>query len=114
MRLTDLNPRWVGLSNWSSPAPFYIGFSFDCPHCVAKGKCPTCGHYEAKRLAVYFDPPIDPQNISASFAVPVQARAGAHHRVSGESFDTLTISPSIGFEGIGHWHGNVTNGEATP
>jgi hypothetical protein len=36
---------------------------------------------------------------------------GAHKRIAGETFDTLTIEPSIGFEGIGHWHGHITNGE---
>jgi len=31
-----------------------------------------------------------------------------------EELDTLTLQPSIGFDSIGHWHGNITNGECTP
>jgi hypothetical protein len=38
---------------------------------------------------------------------------GGHERVTGESFDTLTLNPSVGFDSIGHWHGRITNGEMT-
>jgi len=113
MKLSDFEPHWIGLSNWASQSKFYIGVSFLCPHCQPKA-CPTCGHLpEHKRLAVSFYPPIDPDNIAATFGVPVPAPVNGHQRLSGDTFDTLTLTPSIGFESIGHWHGYITNGEVT-
>jgi hypothetical protein len=35
------------------------------------------------------------------------------HR-SGETFETLTLTPSIDTSEHGHWHGNVTDGEVSP
>lgn len=96
MKLTDLNPRWVGLTGWSSPHPFFIGVSFDSP---ATGQ----------RLAVLFDPPIDPASLSATMG-PVFPAARKWQR-TGDTFDTLTLSPSIDTSHAGDWHGFITNGE---
>lgn len=112
MKLSALNPRWVQPSQWATLSPpFYIGMSFDCPHCQPT-RCPTCGHSdEIKRLAVTFWPPVDPEGLLGRvFNLP----DNGGHRRSGDTFDTLTLSPSVGFDGIGHWHGNITNGEVTP
>jgi hypothetical protein len=113
MRLVDLKPRWIQPANWAALAPpFYIGLSFDCPHCKPV-KCPTCGHLpEVKRLAVKFWPPIDTQGVAKSFQIAIPDHGG-HRRTGGETFDTLTLAPSIGFDEIGHWHGHLTNGEVT-
>ena len=110
MKLVDLNPRWVTLAGWASKAPFYVGLSFDCPCALCRrGACPTCGHApEPKRLAVSFWPPVDPQNVAATFMTSVPDNGG--HRRQGETFDDLTLTPSIGFESIGHWHGHITDG----
>lgn len=116
MRLADLNPRWALPPNWSWPdRPFYPTISFDCPCAKCRAPaCPTCGHApDARRLAVSFYPPIDPTGVASTFASPWPDLGHHHRRVSGETFDTLTLSPSIGFESIGHWHGHVTNGEVT-
>jgi hypothetical protein len=32
-------------------------------------------------------------------------------QASGETFDTLTLTPSVDVGGFGHWHGFITNGE---
>lgn len=112
MRLTDLNPRWVLPENWSRQAPvYYIGLSFDCPCAKCRAPaCPTCGHApDAKRLAVNFWPHIDPQNAAQQFAIPFADRG--EHRRTGDAFDTLTLAPSVGFDSIGHWHGNITSGQ---
>ena len=110
-KLIDLKPHWIGLENWKSPSKFYVGVSFLCPHCAPK-MCPTCGHLpDHKRLAVYFWPPIDPDGLLGSmFNLP---HNGGHVR-TGDTFETLTLSPSIGFDSIGHWHGNITNGDCQP
>lgn len=111
MRLSELSPRWIGLQNWASKDNFYVGISFLCPHCQPKA-CPTCGHLpEHKRLAVNFWPPIDPANLMGNlFQIPPN---GGHAR-TGDTFETITLTPSIGFDSIGHWHGNITNGECVP
>lgn len=107
MRLIDCKPHWVTLANWSVPEPFYIGVSFLCPHCPVE--LPEHGAERRRRLAVAFWPPIDPANWLARMSAEPKP-PGAHQRVSGDTFDTLTIEPSIGFDNIGHWHGRITAG----
>ena len=108
MRLSELAPRWVTLAQWASPSPFYTGVSFLCP-CCEHTPCPTCGHERGKRLAFQFWPPIDPDGLLGM--VFELADNNGHRRIAGDTFDTLTIEPSVGFEQIGHWHGRITNGE---
>lgn len=109
MKLTELDPHWIQPPQWSpQAAPFYIGVSFLCPHCT-HGPCPTCGNHRGKRLAFHFWPPIDPTDILAR--ITPLPHDGYHQRVSGDTFDTLTIAPSIGLQP--HWHGHITNGEMT-
>ncbi len=107
MKLIDLKPRWIELNNWASTSMFYVGISFLCPHCDPN--LPEHGEDRRRRLAVKFWPPIDPEGLLGRvFELP---DLGYHTRVSGDSFETLTIEPSIGFENIGHWHGRITEGE---
>lgn len=95
----------------------YIGVSFLCPHCT-HSPCPTCGAQRGKRIAVSFWPPIIPQD--QEYFDVVQKSVDSiphehfHKRVSGETFETLTLNPSIGFDEIRHWHGRITNGECSP
>jgi len=109
MKLADLAPHWIQPLSWSDVAPFYIGVSFLCPHCVHT-PCPTCGAQRGKRLAISFWPPIDPQEWQSRITeIP---HTGFHKRIGGDTFDTLTIEPSIGLEP--HWHGRIVNGTVTP
>lgn len=110
MRLVDLEPRWVNMPQAATGVRFYIGVSFINP-LGERGPCPTCGHNRDKRLAFSFWPPIDPDGLIARHGIDYP-HDGFHHRVSGETFDTLTIAPSIGLDPF--WHGNITNGEITP
>ena len=105
MRLVELEPHWIGLQGWPVKDPFYVGLSFLCPHCPVDA--PEHGANRRRRLAVSFWPPIDPANWLGRICQPP---AIGHKRVSGETFDTLTLEPSIGFEHIGHWHGRIING----
>ena len=58
---------------------------------------------------MFFWPPVDPEGLLGTvFELPDNK---GHRRASGDTFDTLTLVPSIGFENIGHWHGDITNGE---
>lgn len=110
MKLADLRPKWVTLNGWSLPdRPFYIGLTFYCPHCAAD--LPEHGEARKQRLAVSFWPPIDPTNAKELFASPLPRSESAWSRVTGDTFDTLTLIPSIDTSAHKHWHGNITNGE---
>lgn len=110
MKLIEMKPHWIQPGNWADLSPpFYVGLSFLCPHCTHTA-CPTCGQMRGKRLAVSFWPPIDPQNARGRMFQWPEPTARTHQRVSGETFETITIEPSIGFEADGHWHGRITNG----
>ena len=111
-RLIDLQPHWVNLPNAATGVKFYIGVSFLHPN-HDHSKCPTCGASRERRLAVSFWPPIDADNLLSMMDREgmEQMSKGYHRRVSGETFDTLTISPSIGLDPL--WHGHITNGEVT-
>lgn len=112
MRLSSLNPRWVSLANWADHSrPFYNGVSLDCPcpRC-AKPACPHCGHAPSpQRLSISFWPPIDNTNAASGFLVPIQRAPTAFNRLKGESFEDLTLDPSISIEG--HDWLQITNGE---
>jgi Family of unknown function (DUF6527) len=108
-RLTDLDPHWWGESGR------VLGLSFLCPHCR------TC------RLGIAFANPVDgglPSPIVAD-VMPASLKDHLHtHRTfdvppgylwqrTGDTFEQLTLSPSIDASKAGHWHGVVTNSEVT-
>jgi hypothetical protein len=35
-----------------------------------------------------------------------------HWQRTGDTFENLTLSPSLDFSARGEWHGSITNGEA--
>lgn len=100
MKLTELNPRWVGYSG-----PIYDGISFDCPHCLAEG-------LPVQRLAITFSPPIDPNGWWPRITQPTYVGQQVWKRISGDTFENLTLNPSVNTNAAGHWHGFITNGEA--
>lgn len=114
MRLTDLDPRWVGhggegVSDSSgNPVPFRhgVGLSFLCP-------CPTCsarwtGDRDTDfhlRVFVYLSPAMDG---GPPVGAPSWDRAG-------DTFETLVLRPSILSTppfGCG-WHGYVGGADGT-
>lgn len=106
LRLRDLSPHWITIPQWSPQAdPFYLGVSFLCPHCDHTD-CPTCHTKRGKRIAVSFWPPIDPMKWEVRITyVPHE---GYPERISGETFDDITLAPKITIEG--HWSGRIENG----
>lgn len=94
MKLTDLEPRW-----WADePGRTGMGITFLCPHC------------KKQRLGVAFSNPIDggkPEHLVHPYTI---GSAPEWNR-SGDTFDTLTLTPSIDASKHGHWHGFITNGE---
>jgi hypothetical protein len=105
VKLTDLDPRWFTLHGWASESPFRIGMTFLCPHC------------RTERLGVLFERPVDPDGIAEKFeinydAVPFGRTLNMHvWNRTGDTFDVMTLTPSIDGSGVGHWHGFITNGE---
>ena len=118
MRLSDLNPRWVGAGGegvWDkdgNPVPerHGVGVSFDCPcvSCTAQ-RTGDLDRYFHLRVYVGFRNALDG-------GTPHDPREGAQWERTGDTFDTLTLRPSIlsmKEKGGCGWHGFVTNGDVT-
>lgn len=103
MKLTDLSPVWIVTGDGRRG----MGVTFCCP-------CPTCraatpvGEERGRRLFAMFSNPVDggPPEPADDGPSPRWLRAG-------ETFETLTLTPSIDASASGHWHGFITNGELT-
>lgn len=99
-KLTDLNPCFVGAGGEGisdkdgNPVPRRegIGLSFDCP----------CGCGEGS--FVYFENPLDG-------GLP---RGSPAWKRRGDTFETLTLSPSLLKLTGCKWHGHLVNGEMVP
>jgi len=108
MKLTELKPRWTGYaSNGNRDEQIINGLTFLCPH---------CGLQTGQRLGVLFHPPIDEGGWLAK-GVTIFHGAVEWTR-TGDTFETLTLSPSINtmqsrMDFANHWHGFITNGEVT-
>lgn len=89
MRLEELAPAWLGTLDGRSGT----GVSFDCPCC------------RARRLHVMFAEPLDG-------GAPVRGHGPLWQR-TGDTFETLTLTPSIDASSDGHWHGFITAGLVT-
>lgn len=98
MKLTDLEPRWVGLHNFDAAATYHIGVSFRSPQ-------------TGQRLAVLFRPAIDPAGLAAKYQWPDFFPDKKKWDRTGDTFDTLTLSPSLDFSAVGEWHGFIVSGE---
>lgn len=107
LRLTELDPRW-----WGNGDARRLGVSFLCPHC------------RAVRLGIAFANPLDgasPARI-VNGAMPRSIRDHIHVRRTfdvppgcywtrtGETFEKISLSPSVDASKSGHWHGFVTDG----
>lgn len=93
MKLTDLNPKFAGATGGRSGTSIIM----DCP-------CGKCG--DDHRLYIPFANPIDGGPNVDEFCKGWQR--------TGETFETLTLTPSIlRIEGC-KWHGYITNGEIVP
>jgi len=104
MRLVDLNPRWFSAEG----SPDIIGVTFDCPCCPPDGKITSLGSKYRPRIGVLFVEEIDRDGLPNDVH---WTRPGIKwHRV-GDTFDTLSLTPSIDASKFGHWHGFITNGE---
>jgi hypothetical protein len=108
MKLSELDPRWFTFMAHPAEgiiAPI-VGVSFLCPHC------------KNQRLAVRFEPAIDPTGIIATTGVIWPFGEGPTWHRTGDNFDNLSLHPSIDASRCeiqfgGHWHGFISNGSVT-
>jgi hypothetical protein len=96
IRLVDLEPEWISVDGRR------VGISFSCP---------CCGTF---RVAVQFVNPIE-----GGAALPPDHRRYADHAGfrwtrSGDTFETLSISPVVLATKAHHWVGHVSAGEVSP
>lgn len=100
MKLIDLEPSWLGFGQpWNQ---LKIGVSFLSP--LGTGQ----------HLGCLFKNPIDPLNLGwLSDPSDNPELYGGMHRWqrSGDTFETLTLTPSLDFSKYNEWHGFITNGE---
>lgn len=105
MKLLDLNPRFFAEAGRHGQ-----GLSFDCPHCGLT------------RLGVAFANPIDGGSPLDVKSVNVKLRHVHEERLydvppgflwkrEGDTFETMSLSPSVDASASGHWHGFLKNGE---
>ena len=101
MRLIDLDPRWVKTTNpdfgGGDPSRFGMGLSFLSP--LKTGL----------RINIWFKNPLDGKG---PINEPEKPRALWERK--GNTFDTLTLTPSIDVTSKSYpneWHGNITNGQ---
>lgn len=104
MRLTELNPRWYAHGD----SPDIVGVTFDCPCCAPGGKVNSLGVMYRPRLGVLFKQEIDRDGLPNEIH---WTRAGIKWDRTGDTFDTLSLTPSVDASKWGHWHGFITNGE---
>lgn len=111
-RLVDLRPRWLRRGGAVDGGVY--GVQFDCPCGTPPVPCacgePTCPSRDAPGCAfsvlhVFFENPLD--------GGPCVAAPGVTRwRREGETFETLSLSPSL--HAAGHWHGFLRNGVLEP
>lgn len=91
VRLAELEPHWVSVGGGNRHG---MGISFNCPHC------------DTVRLAVWFSNPIDggaPYTRTNGGPVTLWNREG-------DTFDMLSVHPSVDASEHGHWHGYIACG----
>jgi len=104
MRLVDLDPRWIAVAGDDR-----VGITFRCPH------CPSGERGETTFLGIFFVEPIDPnQHVDIDWPNYMLQHPASRfwHRI-GETFEQLTVTPSVDASQHGHWHGFITNGEVS-
>lgn len=113
MKLTDLQPRWFDVPGVGTNKD---GVTFVCP-------CQKCraNPENARRLGIQFANPIG----SEPLPLMTQKEKRVHlferrtfdiamnylWQRTGETFEDLTLTPSVDASASGHWHGYITGGE---
>lgn len=112
MKLVDLDPRWLEKGGRR------IGFTFKCPCCNGKNRLtcftePTPFKEQVKLMhAAMHSTPEDDDDWPINW---VPANAGSKWTLSNlDSFETMTVAPSIDASKSGNWHGFIRSGNIQP
>ena len=97
-RLVDLFGEWIIRDGR------HVGVKFCCPSCPAVEGAVT--------LAVLFANPDDGGPAWPNEALALGNNDGKRWTRSGDTLETLSLSPSVDCSSCGHWHGVVTGGVA--
>jgi hypothetical protein len=111
MRLAELAPHWFDVPGVGTNKD---GLTFLCP-------CPKCQAGKPVRLGVQFANPVQ-----GGAAAPMSHKDMRRHvhelqtfdvppgtlwQRTGDTFENMTLDPSVDASQSGHWHGNLVNGE---
>ncbi len=113
MKLTKLNPRWFDVPGVGTNKD---GMTFVCPCAKCQGD-----QFNARRLGIQFANPVGGEPLP----LMTQKQKNVHlfglrtfdiamnylWQRTGETFEDITLSPSIDASNSGHWHGHIINGE---
>lgn len=102
MKLAELDPHFFS----DGEERHGMGISFECPHC------------RDHRLGVYFANPIDGGPPATEESRRWTDGTGRLRMMplwqrTGDTFETISLSPSVDASESGHWHGFITNGAAS-
>ena len=101
MRLDDCFPRWIHPDI----------FAFLCPHCgttfLTCKRVPMRTSDQMKFITEHFG------ELAQEFDVVPCKREMAWTFENPESFDTISVTPSLDASAAGHWHGRIINGEVS-
>jgi hypothetical protein len=98
-RLVDLFADWI-----SDESGRRVGVKFICPTCPAIEGAPT--------IAVLFANPVDGGPPAPAGCSLPGDNDGRRWQRTGDTIETITLSPSVDCSRCGHWHGFVSHGEA--
>lgn len=109
LRLSELKPRWYVLSD-----NVRHGFTFECPHChallLSQYKETKSVDMNIERIGVAFHH--SGYEAMEDTIIHVLSPSTNHiWGMTGDSFENLTLTPSVDASAIGHWHGRIVNGE---
>lgn len=104
MKLIDLNPHWVVPPQCAAGVRLYVGITFRCPHCPVGERGEVC------YIGVFFTNPVDPDGWLPRIE-PLGKMAEHQWVRTGDTFETMSLMPSVDASKHGHWHGFITNGE---
>ena len=102
MKLTELEPRWFRSEDGATH-----GFTMLCPHCKATRLGVSTTTDGARLMHDHQDLDLDTPDLH------VAPSLGCSWHMTGTSFEDMSVTPSIDASASGHWHGFITNGDAT-